>query len=326
MHLLWKRTRSSKLVNDAGRLLLLQGLILIVMFFASTYAMRSLGPEQLGIGAFVLAIVAQGRVLGDLGLGITGVRAMSNEPEKTSAVVSLVFGIRLRAAAVLSLLMLLVVWAFHLTGNTALWLMAVPLLMLSVLSPQWVFQGMERIPKYNVYQLIVSITTALMYFGLFRPGVTAEWYVAVALLTQAIGWGLSYAWLRGQIRIDWRPFGRDRAQEMIRSSRHAFAVVFTISIYTSLDILLITLFLSTEQAGIYRACQSVVGIVLALQMMLPLLVYPRLIAWKNISDQVFVKNALVLMVALCVSAIVLDIGAVVFVPVLFPIVCSAKNS
>lgn len=316
--LLWKRSRSSKLINDVSRLLLLQGINFIVMFFASSYAMRILGPEQLGIGAFVLSIVSQGRVLGDLGLSITGVRIMGNQPERRSEVASLVFGIRFRAAVVVSILMLLCVWIFHLIGNISLWIMAVPLLILTVLSPQWVFQGMERIPNYNIYQLIISIFTALMYFTLFRRGSTAELYIIVALFTQGLGWGLSYAWLRGQIKIDWKYFNYKQAWELIRESKNAFAIVLTIFFYTSLDIPLITLFLSTEQAGIYRASQTVVGVILALQMMLPLIFYPRLIAWKNISKQVFIKNALLLMLSLSFLSIVLDIGAFIAVPILFP--------
>ncbi|MGQ9765704.1 MAG: oligosaccharide flippase family protein [Armatimonadota bacterium] len=315
----WYIVRSSKLAHDAGKLLALQFAGRVVAFFASAYAMRSLGPEQLGIGAFVLSIVGQVSVLGDLGLNIAGVRALGNHPDRRDEIVSLVWGIRLRVAVVLSLLLLVGVWVFRPIGSMTLWLLAAPLLILSVLSPQWIFQGMERVPAFNAIQLAQTAVTALLYFGLFRPGAQAELYVTVALVTQVLGWSLSYFVLRRQVDVNWLNFDWHQAWEMVRASGYAFGIAFTIFGYGGLEIPLITFFLSPEDAGVYRSAQSIVSVIFPVLAILPLLVYPRLIAWKNRSDQEFTKKAITIMFILAGLVILIDIGAVLLVPIAFRI-------
>lgn len=321
--LVWHLVRSSKLAHDAGKLLALQFAGRAVAFFASAYAMRSMGPEQLGIGAFVLSIVAQGAVLGDLGLNIAGVRALGNCPDRRDEIVSLVWGIRLRAGIVLSILMLIGVWILRPVGSMTLWLLATPLLILSVLSPQWIFQGMERVPVFNAIQLIQTVITALLYFGLFRPGAKAELYLTVALVAQVLGWCLSYFVLRRQVDVNWWNFDWHQAWQMIRASGYAFMIVLTIFVYTGLEIPLITFLLSPQDAGVYRAAQGIVGVILPVLAMLPSLIYPRLVIWKNRSDQEFRKKGITLMLVLAGLAILIDIGAVLVVPIAFRILLGA---
>ncbi len=313
----WRVVQSSKLAHDAGKLLAVQFVGRVVTFFASAYAMRSLGPEQLGIGAFVLSIVAQGAVLGDLGLNIAGVRALGNHPDRRDEIVSIVWGIRLRAAVVLSILMLVGVWVLYPLRSMTLWLLAAPLLILSVLSPQWIFQGMKRVPVFNMIQLVQTMVTALLYFGLFRPGARAELYVTVSLLVQALGWGLSYFVLHRQVNIRWLNFDWREAWEMVRDSGYAFAIVLTIFVYTSLDIPLVTLLRSTEEAGIYRSAQSIMSVIMPFLAILPLLVYPRLVSWKNQSLELFFRNSLILVAGLSVVAVLMVVSSIIWVPVAF---------
>jgi O-antigen/teichoic acid export membrane protein len=313
----WQKLRSSKLIQDAWKLLALQFGGRVVAFFASAYAMRSLGPEQLGIGAFVISVAVQGAVLGDLGLDISGVRAVGVHPDRRNEIITLVLGIRLRAAFVLSILLLIGVWFFRPIASTTLWIMAAPLLMFTVLSPQWIFQGIERMPVFNAIQLAQTIGTALLYIGLFRPGSRAELYVMVAVVSQALGWGWSYYWIRHQIHIDWFSFDWRQAWKMIRSSSYAFAIVLTIFVYAGMQIPLITFLRSPEEAGIYRASQTVSGAILPILSMLLLLLYPRLISWKNRSDEEFIKKATITIAVLFLMALLLDLGAVIVLPVVF---------
>jgi O-antigen/teichoic acid export membrane protein len=321
---LWQRVRASRLVQDVWKLFALQIAGRVVAFFASTYAMRSLGPEQLGVGAFIVSIVVEGAVLGDLGLNISGIRALGDHPDKRNETVSLVWGIRLRAALVLSVFVVAVAWAFRPVGSMGLWLLGAPLFVFTILSPQWIFQGIERLPVLNTIQLAQMATSALLYFGLFRPGARAELYVLVAALTEALAWGLSYYVLRRHVHMDWLGFDWRRAWEIIRTSGYAYGIVLTIFLYAGLEIPLITLLRSPEDAGVYRAAQGIAGTFLRVLSVLWLLLYPRLIAWKNRSDHEFRKRATTTMLLLSGLALLFDVTAFAVVPIAFDVLLGVE--
>ena len=313
----WQRLRTSKFATDAGKALASQVVGRAIAFFASAYAMRSLGPKELGVGAFILSVVAQMAVLGDLGLNISGVRGLGNLPERRNETISLVWGLRLRAAMGLSALTLLGAWLFGLTGGIGLWFLATPVLVLTVLNPQWIFQGMEHITSFNVVQFTQTLITAGMYFALFRPGVGAALYITVALIAQALSWALAYCLLRRHIKVEWHSFDWHNVWKMVWDSRHAFAIALTVSVYTGLDIVLITFLLSPEKAGLYRAAQGITGVITPILSVAGLIIYPRLIAWKNSSLQEFVRRAVTLALILMGVAIVIDFGAILTVPIIF---------
>jgi O-antigen/teichoic acid export membrane protein len=276
-----------------------------------------LGPAELGTGAFVLSIVTQGAVLGDLGLSITGVRALGNSPENRDEYISIVFGIRLRIAVLLSALMVVLAWIFRPAGGIGLWLLACPLLVVTVLGPQWVFQGLEKIAALNVIQLLQTLLCGAMYIGLFRAGARATLYVTVALVTQAASWIISYVYLRRYVRVRWARFNWPAAWKMVCSSGYAFAIVVVVFLYTGLEIPLITLLMSPTDAGVFRAAQGMVGILAPILTIAGAIIYPRLIAWKNVSTALFVRNTKRLVFICVAMAISIDVAALAFIPMLF---------
>ncbi len=314
---IWHKARSSQLAQDAWKLLLLRFLGLAVAFFASTYAMRSLGPDQLGIGALVLSIVAQGTVLGDLGLNIAGVRNFKNYPDRQDEIVSQVWGIRLRVALVFAVLMLVGGQIGYSVQNARLWWLAAPLLVVSILNPQWIFQGLERVPLFNAIQLVQTLFMAILYFMLFQPGAQAELYLVVALASQVLSWGMAYIFLRRYVKVNWKNFNFRQAWKLVYTNGYAFAIVVTIFVYTSLDIPLITILRSTYDAGVYRAAQNIMGILAPILTMLPLLIYPRLVVWKNYSRKIFIQNLLALEIGLTAIAFLIALSSLIWIPVAF---------
>jgi len=279
--------------------------------------MRMLGPTQLGIGAFVLSFVAQVAVFGSFGLNITGIRAMVEHPLEQKNIISIICAFRLRLSLVLSVTMVLLVWLLHLPGSLTIWALAIPFLFLSVLAPHWIFQGIERVPVLNTIELVQAVFTILLYFALFRPGARAELYVSVALLAQMLGWTISYAVLSQHLRIDWWRMDWHVVWDWVRLSRYAFAIILTTFAYTSLDIPLVTLLLSPKDAGIYRAAQATAGVIAPILAMLPLIIYPRLIAWKNQGNRVFIRNSLILIAYLSGFALLLSLSSLMWVPIAF---------
>lgn len=310
---------NSKPVRDAGKLLIQQAVGRFVTFFGALYAMRMLGPQQLGVAALVLWAVAQGAVLLDLGLSVTGTRLLVNEPDRRDAIVSLVWGVRLRSALLISILMLLAVQLLRPGGPVALWLTVVPLLIFSALNPAWVFQGMERMPLLYSVQLVQATATAILYFALFRPGADAQLYLTVAILTQALGWGLSYYLLCKQVSVAWMRFDWLAAGRLLRSSAWAFATVITVFVYTGLEIPLITWLVSTTDAGIYRAAQAMIGAFTPILGGVPLLLYPRLVVWKNRSPREFRHKSLVAELMLAAIGVFVIAAALVAIPLAFRI-------
>ena len=312
---LLRRTRESKLAQDAVKLLFLQLASRLVAFFGSAQAIRSLGPDQLGTGAFAIAVVTQLAVLGDLGLNVAGIRAMHDQPNTQTETISTVFGLRLSVSVVFAVALL--VWAstFRTTGSLLLWLLAAPLIFLMILNAQWTYQGVERVPVYNTLQLVQTLTAAALYFALFRTGASAELYVVVALVSQAVSFCLSYYFLRGRVRFDLGLFRWRRGWQMLRKSSFAFAAVLTTFVYTGLDIPLVTLLLSTHDAGVYRAGQTIVGALAPLVAMVPLLVYPRLLVWKNEGLGTFVRHGATTMAALAALGILIAGSSLIWVPI-----------
>jgi O-antigen/teichoic acid export membrane protein len=312
---LLSRVRESKLAQDAVKLLFLQLASRLVAFFGAAQAIRSLGPDQLGTGAFAIAVVTQFAVLGDLGLNVAGIRSMHDEPGTQTETISTVLGLRLSVSVLFAVLLLAWALAFRTTGSMLLWLLAAPLIFMMVLNAQWIYQGIERVPVYNTLQLVQTLTAAALYFALFRSGATAELYVVVALASQAVSWALSYYFLRGRVRFDLSLFRWRRGWEMLRKSSFAFAAVLTTFVYTGLDIPLVTLLVSTHEAGVYRAAQTIVGALAPLIAMVPLLVYPRLLVWKSEGIPTFVRNGATVMVTLAALGLAIAASSLLWVPI-----------
>jgi len=309
---------ASKLVRDAGLLFVLHSLGRVVGFLAAAYAMRTIGPHELGRGALALSVALQLAVLGELGFNIAGVRALRlSAPEHRAALVSAGVGLRILAALVLAGLMSAVVLVAVPAADRYIWLLAVVFLCLAVADPQWVFQGLEIVPVFSALQLGQVLVAAVLYVLFIHDGSAAPAYVTIVLAGQAAMVVASYVVLGRTLGLRAPSFQWQSARRLIGRNKYAFVITLSMFVYTGLEIPLISWLLSVRDAGLYRAAQGVVSVIMPLLMAAPLVLYPRLIAWRARPWPDFLRSAKRAAVAVCAIAVCVEAAALLAVPVGF---------
>lgn len=308
----------SKIVRDTGAVTLLRLIARLAAFWGMAYAMRAMGPEQLGVGAFVVATVEQLVVVGSLGLNITGVRQFEDNPLEQDTIASLVTGIRFRAAIILSLLMVIFGGVFQPAGTTlVLWLVAVPYLVAFIMSPLWLYQSLEKLPLFMAISLMRSAIAVALYFSLFQPGATALLYVMTVTVAEVVVCIASYWWLRNRVQIRWWHVDLKRAKHFLIESRFAYGITLTTIVFVGLDMQVVALLLSPTDGGIYRAAAKLIAALWLVMASVQQILYPRLFRWRQESREAFIHKSRLAFVSLVCIGCLISLSALIWVPVAF---------
>jgi O-antigen/teichoic acid export membrane protein len=227
------------------------------------YLARTLEPERFGILGIGIALLGYFSLPVNLGLNVLGTRELARDHDRAADLASAIVSMRLVLVLVTLLAYLGVVS-----------LLDKPLLFKTVLAAQgfslfgqaisleWVYQGVERMGVLAVRNAAVAVLALLgtLLFVRSPDDVVAAALVSVFALVAANGW---------LIGAYCRDFGRVRLRVDIRAwlrlSRPALPILASqvmISVFVSLDTLLLGFFRGEEAAGWYAAIYKLLAAVL----------------------------------------------------------------
>ncbi len=164
-------------------------------FAAFAYLARVAGPDGFGYIEFAAAVVMCAGLVVEQGFNPFGAREIAKSPERTNALVSEIFLVRL----VLAICLYVGVVVFSLSFDRSplltrlllvygLSLLAMPLLL------QWVFQGHDRMQVVAAIQIIRQMVFAAMVFGFVREA-SQIWMVGLAETAGLIGAAAFGVWM-----------------------------------------------------------------------------------------------------------------------------------
>jgi len=300
-------------VRQGMQLLLWQSLSQGMLFFGSSWMVRCLGPKNLGISAVVLSTVNLFALLINLGLSFTGARSLATDKEHAKQTIELIMGVRLRMAFALFGLWLLGSAVLLALGvpNALAWAVGSLCFLALAPNPQWVLQGLGNLPFYSKSAAIGSAVTAATYLILFRPGFGPGSDILVNALSNFLVLVIIWRYINKTIGARLlSPIQFAPAWELIKKGRYAFGGAVTLYFYNQFDVMLISYFTDTAQAGFYRAANTFISPMTLLVSISDAILFPRLAVMHKENPQTFLKNSARLAAIYAAGAIVVAVTAV----------------
>ena len=272
----------------------LRAVSLSIGFVGSIWSSRCLGPDKLGISGMIIGTIAPLVLLVNLNQRAHYIRlyrghATEEEKENLVTVIS-TFRIAVSVAVMLIAVPVLMLGHFSPQWYLALFA-AIPYFFLSANVADWLLQSQDNIPAITRSLTLQAFVATSLYVLLFRPGVPAGSDLVVQCVALTIA--TAYGWYAAVNHRKLRLFRWEKLREIIpilAEGRWLIANGISIYIYTSLEVPLVGWLYSLNEVGIYRTSMVLVGGVGAFIGYLPILLYPRMLEWKQVGPHFLWQN------------------------------------
>ncbi len=288
---------------------------------AQIYVARQLGPEKLGISGMALTVVAQGGVLVTFGadaLLVRQYRGSTCETEKQN-LLQTAFTVRLLLTGLLALaffaaMPFLLAYPQFILASACV----IPLVFFQSNQALWVLQAKEMVPAQYLANTASGILGAVLVFAFIRQDSPAGSDMVVGLVAAVFCFALSWRSACGSIphwRFDWR-----KMWSLIKGARWLFVSSIVIYAYTRFEQPLVGTLRSIEELGVYRSALQIVNGIQPILIMVPLLLYPKLISWREVSLEYLWNGQKRTFFRFLPAVVLLSILAFAVLPFAYPVV------
>lgn len=224
-------------------------------FFSYPYAFRMLGAEQMGSISFAASFSAFFSMLAVLGIPVYGIRECArvrDDPKALSKTVAELLFIQCMATAI-SLLLYGVCLQFlpQFQGHTALYFIRAAVIGASALQVDWIYTALEQFGMITLRTMVVKAIMTGLVFVLVQGEGDALWY-AILLGGGTVALNLVHVWKLAGLSIPLRLKMRGSSRRL-RPIFIFFVQTVAITIYTSMDTVMLGLMQDEYTVGIYDA-------------------------------------------------------------------------
>lgn len=277
------RLQQSKFARDAAWLLVLNLLSRGIGFFGTVYAMRTLGPVNLGVSALIQATVQQVALSFNCGFDMIAVRRIAGDRNHTSVVTTNIVTFRLALAVFASLIWVIVCYLVIPEAQRWVWLMGAPIMITAAGSITFVYSGLEKLPIQNAIGAGGVLLAAIAYFVFFTPDMFLGADLIVIAITGLTTMGVSW-WMYYHLFGYW-PVGKlvfAQLRLLLRESWRYWLLAGVVFFYSVFQFPLIAYLLGPHELGIFRAAFGLAAGVELLFNSINSLLLARLVNWQKI--------------------------------------------
>lgn len=267
-----------------------QILRIIAGLLVGVYVARYLGPEKFGLFNYALAFVALFASIAKLGLDGVIVRDLVNTPEKRDIYLGTAFWIKLLGAVLAGAGIIAVVLLTENDPTTKLYIdiIAIGLIFQSFEVVDFYFQS-RVLSKYvsicKISQLILSSLLKL-YFVAINADLLS--FVLVSIIDQAtLAAALAYAYSKQKIGTFYHQFDRRVAKDLLISAKPLIISGIMVSVYSSIDRVIIKEMLGVREVGIYVAATGLVSALYFIPMLIASSLFPAILNAKQQSEDIY---------------------------------------
>ncbi|MEX3958512.1 flippase [Trinickia sp. EG282A] len=278
------------------------------------YLFRVLGPSHFGAYVFAQAVIAYLVLLADYGFNWSATGEIAKVQSDHEAVTRIFWRTQaakaLVACAGLVLLVIGVLLVPKLIELRAIMFATFPFVIGTVLFPQWLFQGLERMFFITVSTLSARVLVIpLTYLLVHSPGDT--WLAALinSMSTVVAGIVAHTLIVRARMISLWTPTAND-VMEAFREGWHVFISTAAVSLYTTTNSVLLGFLAGNVTLGYFGAADKIRNAAQALIGPLSNALYPRVNAL--FAEDAAKAYALVRKALYAMSAIMLAISAMLW--------------
>jgi O-antigen/teichoic acid export membrane protein len=271
-------------------LFLEQILRIIAGLLIGVYVARFLGPEKFGLFGYVLAFVALFSSVAKLGLDGIIVRDLVNAPEKRDIYLGTAFWLKILGAILAGVGIALVVVFTENDHTTRIYI--------GIIAAGLIFQSFEVVDFYfqsrvlSKYVSICKISQLLLSSSLklYFVSINADlfWFVLVSVIDQAsLAGALGYAYSRQNIRGFYFQFDLGVAKKLLNSAKPLIVASIMVSVYSSIDRVIIKEMLGAREVGLYVAATGLVSALYFVPTLIANSLFPAILNAKQQSEYLY---------------------------------------
>ena len=215
----------AKLFRDFSGTMLWQVLGKLFQVVGMVYAMRSLGPDNIGVSRTIITLAMTLQLCLAFGLDAVAVRHVAKGTVKAGEIAPAIFTFRLVLGLVAAVLWAAGVWLSPLEGlERWTWLAGALFLLVLSLDYSWLFQATEQMPRASRFQLLSSVAASLWFILFFEKGqaLGSDLFVLLGVNALVVG----FVWWRMSREMGFRCLSLERlakAGELFREARLIWA-------------------------------------------------------------------------------------------------------
>jgi O-antigen/teichoic acid export membrane protein len=225
------------------------------------YVVRILGPDKYGLVQFAAAFNIYFQMLCDYNFALTGTRMISQnrkDLKKVSEIFSSIIIIKIILFLFSFLLLLAIIFSVEkFSRDWPVYLISFGMVLGSVLSPLWFFQGIEQMKYITIIQVAIRIISTIFIFTFIRA--SSDYLILVAINSStfiAIGLtGLLVSLIKFNIKIVIPK--RITIINILKQGWNIFLSSIWINLYTTSNTFVLGLFTNNTIVGYYAAADKI---------------------------------------------------------------------
>jgi O-antigen/teichoic acid export membrane protein len=275
---------------------------------------RYLGPARQGELSLAMAVVGVAALVIDLGMDTLIMRTVARAPERAGAMAGMAIAMRAAISAPMAAALYLYVDLAHLSAETrtAVYLYAAAMIIGTFRGVMWaMFQGMERMSVGAIGATVSNLLDLLAALVIIRlhDGVVA--FAAASIVNTLVSLALNAGWMRGAARLSFR-LSMAGVREMVVGSLAFWANTVFLSIYISIDSIILGTIAGTTAVGIYAPATKLFAVALFLPAIIGQVTLPLLSRLGAEAGADYVRVGRKTLSLLVVSAIPMTVGLATF--------------
>lgn len=256
-------------------------------FVIAIYLARIFNPYGFGILNFSISIVNYFLFISDPGLTTYGVKKISQNPLETKKWINDIFTIRLFLSLLAFLAILIVIFFLNEPFQVKLMIFFYGLMVFpQSVSPNWVYQGIQKMEYAAVYNILLTIVYALLTLLLVK-GLADIMFVPINLITAYLLASLLllipiikiYGWTRSKINFKYM-------SDLIKSSIPIGIASFLIcGINWNLSITLLGLLKNHTEVGYFSVAFKIILAVIGISVAFGISIFPAMSYYGSVSKE-----------------------------------------
>jgi O-antigen/teichoic acid export membrane protein len=245
------------------------------------YLARTLGPEHVGALNFAESMAKYFVMLAALGIPIYGIREIAklqNQLAERTKLFTEIFTINLICTIGLSVLFFASIHIVpQLMVEKELFYWTVMYFVLQVFYLEWFFNGMDQFRFIAIRQFIIRFFFIIFVFLLIKSKLDYVNYMRMQVGLNVLIAIINYQSLRKLITIDSNIYKNLDLKKHLKPLLYLFLTIFSISIYFSLDTILLGFLANNESVGYYSTALKLNKLIIAVFSAITVAIFPSLI-------------------------------------------------
>ena len=280
------------------------------------YLARTLGPEHVGVLNFAESIAKYFVMLAALGIPIYGIREIAkvqNELKERTKIFAEIFTINLICTLGLSFLFLAAVFFIpQLNNEKVLFYWTIAYFFFQVFYLEWFFNGMNQFKFIAIRQFVIRFFFIIFVFILIKSQFDYVNYMRMQFGLSVLLAIINFNNLSKHIALNKASFSNLDLRKHIKPLLYIFLTIFSISIYFSLDTILLGFLANNESVGYYSTALKLNKLIIAVFGAVTVAIFPSLINLYH-SQQIekfreLIRQVFFVLVSLSIPAIVIFIS------------------